>query len=147
MPSDIQILGTLYVSSPRARLTLDHNSVKVITAEEDVHQFPLAGIDSIVAFSPNNVSIFLIERMADLGKPLAIFDYRGRFRARIVGPPKATSTSALPRCRPALTKLRPWRWPARWCWGRSATAGDSFSAGLATFVMPPPPRSPQRSNG
>jgi hypothetical protein len=41
-------------SSPRARLTLDHSSVKVITAEEDVHQFPLAGIDSIVAFAPNN---------------------------------------------------------------------------------------------
>ena len=86
MAGDVQILGTLYVSSPRARLTLDHSSVKVITAEDEVHQFPLVGLDSIIAFAPNNVSIYLIERLAELGKPLSIFDYRGRFRARIVGP-------------------------------------------------------------
>ena len=86
MSADVQILGTLYVASTRAKLQLDHDSVRVITEDEQSHRFPLAGIDGIVTFGAAWVSTSLIERLATLGKNITLLDYRGQFRARIVGP-------------------------------------------------------------
>jgi CRISPR-associated protein Cas1 len=81
-----QILGCLYVMTPRAYLSVDHDSVRVELEDMPAHRIPLMGIDAIVASALRAVSGGLIERLTLSGRSLTFLDGRGRFMGRIVGP-------------------------------------------------------------
>lgn len=83
---DQQLLGYLYVTTPRAYLSLDHDSVRVATEDRQEHRVPLMGIDGIVAMAVRAVSGRLIERLAETGRPLTLLDGRGVFIGRLSGP-------------------------------------------------------------
>lgn len=81
-----QILGCLYVTTPRAYLSVDNDSVRVELEDAPPRRIPLMGIDAIVATALRAVSGGLVERLTASGRSLTFLDGRGRFMGRVVGP-------------------------------------------------------------
>ena len=82
----IQLLNTLYVTTPDASLHLDHDTVRVEIERETRTKLPMLHLGAIVCFGPTFVSPALIARCAADGCSLVLLSRSGRFQARVEGP-------------------------------------------------------------
>lgn len=80
------VANTLYVMTPGARLSLDHDAVRIDRDEEPLQRFPLTVIGRIVVSGSTLVTTGLIERCGRDRRAIVWLDRRGRFRARLAGP-------------------------------------------------------------
>ena len=82
----MQLLNTLYVTTPQSRLRLDNDTLRVDLEEETRLRVPLHHLSSVVCFGHVGVSLPLMHRLADGGIALVLLDVNGRFMARLEGP-------------------------------------------------------------
>ncbi len=82
----MQILNTLYVTTPDSHLALENNTVRIEIDREPRLRVPLHHLGSIVCFGHVSVSLPLMHRLADDGVGLVLLDANGRFKARLEGP-------------------------------------------------------------
>lgn len=82
----MQLLNTLYVTTPDAYLHLDHDTLRVEVERETRLRVPLHHLSAVVCFGHVLVSPILMHRLADEGKSLVLLDAHGRFKARLEGP-------------------------------------------------------------
>jgi CRISPR-associated protein Cas1 len=87
-----QLLNTLYVTTDRAYLHLDHDTLRVEVERELKLQAPLLQLGAIVCFGDILISPALLHRCAEDGRGIVYLDRTGRFRARGEG---ATSGNVL----------------------------------------------------
>jgi len=81
-----QLLNTLYVTTPRAYLHLDHDTVRVEIERETKLRVPLLQVAAIVCFGDILLSPALLHRCAEDGRSVALLTANGRFAARLEGP-------------------------------------------------------------
>jgi len=81
-----QLLNTLYVTTSRAYVHLDHDTLRVEVERELKLQAPLMQLGAIFCFGDVMMSPALIHRCADDGRTIVLLDQNGRFKARIEGP-------------------------------------------------------------
>ncbi len=81
-----QLMNTLFVTSPRSYLHLDHDTVRVEVEREPKLQAPLLQIGSIVCFGDVMITPALLHRCAEDGRSVVWLDRNGRFKARLEGP-------------------------------------------------------------
>src|SRR4051812_16611810 len=81
-----QLLNTLYVTTQRAFLRLDHDTLRVEVEGDTKLQVPLLHLGAVVCFGDVAVSTALLQRCADDGRSLVFMDRSGRFKARVEGP-------------------------------------------------------------
>ncbi|MDI6750840.1 MAG: type I-C CRISPR-associated endonuclease Cas1c [Rhodocyclaceae bacterium] len=81
----MQLLNTLYVTTPGAYLHLDNDTLRIELEGETRMRVPLHHIDSVVCYGHILVSPILMHRLADDGKTLVLLDTNGRFKARLEG--------------------------------------------------------------
>ncbi|NWG32396.1 MAG: type I-C CRISPR-associated endonuclease Cas1 [Rhodocyclaceae bacterium] len=82
----MQLLNTLYVTTPDAYLHLDNETLRIEVERETRLRVPLHHLSSVVCFGHVMVSPILMHRLADEGKSLVLLDANGRFKARLEGP-------------------------------------------------------------
>ncbi len=82
----MQLLNTLYVTTQRAYLHLDHDTVRVDVEGSTKLQVPLLHLGAMVCFGDVAVSTALLNRCAEDGRSVVFMDRGGRFRARVEGP-------------------------------------------------------------
>lgn len=83
----MEVLNTLYVTTPQSYVHLDHDTVRIENKKEGISsQIPLLHLMSIVCFGSVSVSPQLIHRCAKDGRSIVLLDFAGRFSARIEGP-------------------------------------------------------------
>ena len=80
-----QLLNTLYVTTPRAYVHLDHDTLRVEVGRELKLQVPLLQLSAIVCFGDVLISPALLHRCADDGRSVVWLAERGRFKARMEG--------------------------------------------------------------
>lgn len=81
----MQILNTLYVTTPDSYLRLENDTLRVEVERETRLRVPLHHLGGVVCLGNVGVSTPLIHRLADSGISLALLDANGRFKARIEG--------------------------------------------------------------
>lgn len=81
----MQLLNTLYVTTPEAYLHLDNDTLRIEVERETRLRVPLHHLSSVVCFGHVMVSPILMHRLADDGKSLVLLDAHGRFKARLEG--------------------------------------------------------------
>ena len=81
-----QLLNTLFVTTPRSYLHLDHDTVRVEVERTLKLQAPLLQLGSIVCFGDALVSSALLARCAEDGRSVVFLSANGRFQARLEGP-------------------------------------------------------------
>ncbi len=82
----MQLLNTLYVTTPDAYLHLDNDTLRIEVERETRLRVPLHHLSAVVCFGHAMVSPGLMHRLADEGKSLVLLDAHGRFKARLEGP-------------------------------------------------------------
>ncbi|MCX8085969.1 MAG: type I-C CRISPR-associated endonuclease Cas1c [Rhodocyclaceae bacterium] len=82
----MQLLNTLYVTTPESYLHLDNDTVRIEVERQTRLRVPLHHLASIVCFGHVMVSPMLMHRLADEGKSLVLLDSHGQFKARLEGP-------------------------------------------------------------
>ncbi|MBS3936419.1 MAG: type I-C CRISPR-associated endonuclease Cas1 [Sulfuritalea sp.] len=82
----MQLLNTLYVTTPEAYLHLDNDTLRIEVERETRLRVPLHHLSAVVCFGHVMVSPILMHRLADEGKSLVLLDGNGRFKARLEGP-------------------------------------------------------------
>jgi CRISP-associated protein Cas1 len=82
----MNLLNTLYVTTPESRLRLDNDTLRVELEEETRLRVPLHHLTSVVCFGHVAVSLPLMHRLAEGGIALVLLDTNGRFKARLEGP-------------------------------------------------------------
>lgn len=82
----MQLLNTLYVTTPDAYLHLDHDTLRIEVERETRLRVPLHHLSAVVCFGHVMVSPILMHRLADEGKSLVLLDGHGRFKGRLEGP-------------------------------------------------------------
>lgn len=82
----MQLLNTLYVTTPDAYLHLDNDTLRIEIEGETRLRVPLHHLSSVVTFGHVLVSPILMHRLAEDGKSLVLLDANGRFKARLEGP-------------------------------------------------------------
>jgi CRISP-associated protein Cas1 len=82
----MNLLNTLYVTTPESRLRLDNDTLRVELEEETRLRVPLHHLTSVVCFGHVSVSLPLMHRLAEDGVALVLLDANGRFKARLEGP-------------------------------------------------------------
>ncbi|HVB21700.1 MAG TPA: type I-C CRISPR-associated endonuclease Cas1c [Ktedonobacteraceae bacterium] len=80
------ILNTLYVTTERAYLHLEHDTIRMEVKSETPLRMPLLHLGSIVCFGDILISPALIHRCAEDGRTIVLLDRNGHFKARIEGP-------------------------------------------------------------
>ncbi len=80
------ILNTLYVTTERAYLHLEHDTIRMEVKSETPMRMPLLHLGSIVCFGDILISPALIHRCAEDGRTIVLLDRNGHFKARIEGP-------------------------------------------------------------
>jgi CRISP-associated protein Cas1 len=88
----MQLLNTLYVTTPDTYLRLDNDTLRVEVDRELKLQVPLHHLGAVVGFGPVGFSAPLMHRLADEAIALVLLDANGRFKARLEG---ATSGNVL----------------------------------------------------
>ncbi|MEZ5659506.1 MAG: type I-C CRISPR-associated endonuclease Cas1c [Burkholderiaceae bacterium] len=88
----MQLLNTLYVSTPDSYLRLDNDTLRVELENETRLRVPLHHLQSVVCFGRVGLSLPLMHRLADESIGLVLLDENGRFKARLEG---ATSGNVL----------------------------------------------------
>ncbi|MFO1321037.1 MAG: type I-C CRISPR-associated endonuclease Cas1c [Burkholderiales bacterium] len=81
----MQLLNTLYITTPESYLRLDNDTLRVEVDREVRLRVPLHHIGSVVCLGNVGVSTPLVHRLADGGISLVLLDQNGRFKARIEG--------------------------------------------------------------
>lgn len=82
----MQLLNSLYVTTPDAYLHLDNDTLRIEVQRETRLRVPLHHLSAVVCFGHVMVSPILMHRLADEGKALVLLDDHGRFKARLEGP-------------------------------------------------------------
>ncbi|HLZ24252.1 MAG TPA: type I-C CRISPR-associated endonuclease Cas1c [Ktedonobacterales bacterium] len=81
-----ELLNTLYVTTDRAYLHLDHDTIRMEVEGETRSRLPLLHLGSIVCFGNILISPALLHRCAEDGRSVVLLDFAGRFKARLEGP-------------------------------------------------------------
>lgn len=81
-----ELLNTLFVTTERAYLHLDHDTIRMEVGQEKRMQMPLLHLGAIVCFGDIMLSPALMRRCAEDGRAVILLDDLGRFRARVEGP-------------------------------------------------------------
>lgn len=82
----MQLLNTLYVTTPESYLRLDNDTLRVQVEDETRLRVPLHHLQAVVCFGRVGLSTPLIHRLADEAITLVLLDDNGRFKARMEGP-------------------------------------------------------------
>ena len=81
----MQLLNTLYVTTPESYLRLDNNTLRVELDNEVKLRVPLHHLQSVVCFGHVGVSLPLMHKLAEVGIAFVMLDMNGRFKARLEG--------------------------------------------------------------
>jgi CRISPR-associated protein Cas1 len=81
----MQLLNTLYITTPETYLRLDNDTLRVEVCHETRLRVPLHHLTAVVCFGHINLSAPLMHRLADEGIALVLLDDNGRFKARLEG--------------------------------------------------------------
>ena len=81
----MQLLNTLYITTPETYLRLDNDTLRVEVERETRLRVPLHHLTSVVCFGHVNLSAPLMHRLADEGITLVLLNDSGRFKARLEG--------------------------------------------------------------
>lgn len=81
----MQLLNTLYVTTPESWLRLDNDTLRVEIERETRLRVPLHHLQAVVCFGHVGLSAPLMHRLADDGVALVLLDSNGRFKARLEG--------------------------------------------------------------
>ena len=81
----MQLLNTLYVTTPDTYLRLDNETLRVEVNHETRLRVPLHHLSAVVCFGHINLSAPLMHLLADRGIGLMLLDDNGRFKARLEG--------------------------------------------------------------
>ena len=82
----MQLLNTLYVTTPESYLHLDNDTLRVEVEKQTRLRVPLHHIGSVVCLGNIMLSTPLMHRLANDGIGLVMLDGNGRFKARLEGP-------------------------------------------------------------
>ena len=82
----MQLLNTLYVTTPESYLHLENDTVRIEVEHDTRLRVPLHHAGSLVCFGNVKLSTPLMHRLADDGIGLVLLDANGRFKARLEGP-------------------------------------------------------------
>ena len=81
----MQLLNTLYITTPESWLRLDNDTLRVEVDKETRLRVPLHHLQAVVCFGHVGLSAPLMHRLADDGIALVLLDGHGRFKARLEG--------------------------------------------------------------
>lgn len=82
----MQLLNTLYVTTPDAYLRLDNDTLRVEVGAETKLRVPLHHLSGVVTFGYVMLSAPLMHRLAEEAITLTLLDSNGRFKGRLEGP-------------------------------------------------------------
>ncbi|QNM98355.1 type I-C CRISPR-associated endonuclease Cas1c [Chitinimonas koreensis] len=82
----MQLLNTLYVTTPDAYLRLDNDTLRVEVGQDTRLRVPLHHLSGVVTFGHVMLSTPLMHRLAEEAITLTLLDANGRFKARLEGP-------------------------------------------------------------
>ncbi len=81
----MQLLNTLYVTTPESYLRLDNDTLRVEVERETKLRVPMHHLQAVVCFGHVGLSAPLMHRLADTAITLVLLDDNGRFKARLEG--------------------------------------------------------------
>ena len=81
----MQLLNTLYLTTPDTYLRLDNDTLRVEVDHETRLRVPLHHLSAVVCFGYIGLSAPLMHRLAEGGIALVLLDDNGRFKARLEG--------------------------------------------------------------
>ena len=81
----MQLLNTLYLTTPETYLRLDNDTMRVEVDHETRLRVPLHHLSAVVCFGHIGLSAPLMHRLAEGGIALVLLDDNGRFKARLEG--------------------------------------------------------------
>ena len=81
----MQLLNTLYITTPETYLRLDNDTLRVELDREVRLRVPLHHLHAVVCFGHISLSAPLMHRLADEGIALVLLNEHGRFKARLEG--------------------------------------------------------------
>ena len=81
----MQLLNTLYLTTPDTYLRLDNDTLRVEVDHETRLRVPLHHLCAVVCFGHIGLSAPLMHRLAEEGIALVLLDDNGRFKARLEG--------------------------------------------------------------
>jgi CRISP-associated protein Cas1 len=81
----VQLLNTLYVTTPESYLRLDNDTLRVEVERETRLRVPLHHLQAVVCFGHVGLSAPLMHRLAEDAIALVLLDDNGRFKARLEG--------------------------------------------------------------
>jgi len=81
----MQLLNTLYITTPDAYVRLDNDTISVKVDDEVKLRVPIHHLASVVVFGYISISTPLMHRLASDGISLVMLDTNGRFKARLEG--------------------------------------------------------------
>lgn len=81
----MQLLNTLYLTTPETYLRLDNETLRVEVDHETRLRVPLHHLSAVVCFGHIGLSAPLMHRLAEEGIALVLLDDNGRFKARLEG--------------------------------------------------------------
>jgi CRISP-associated protein Cas1 len=81
----MQLLNTLYVTTPEGYLRLDNDTLRVEVERETRLRVPLHHLQAVVCFGHVGLSAPLMHRLAEDAIALVLLDDNGRFKARLEG--------------------------------------------------------------
>lgn len=81
----MQLLNTLYVTTPESRLRLDNDTLRVEADSDTKLRVPLHHLHAVVCFGYVGISAPLMHRLAEDSIGLVLLDANGRFKARLEG--------------------------------------------------------------
>ncbi len=82
----MQLLNTLYVTTPESYLRLDNDTLRVMVGDEARLRVPLHHLQAVVCMGHVGLSAPLMHRLATDAITLVLLDSNGRFKARLEGP-------------------------------------------------------------
>lgn len=81
----MQLLNTLYLTTPETYLRLDNDTLRVEVDHETRLRVPLHHLSAVVCFGHIGLSAPLMHRLTEAGIALVLLDDNGRFKARLEG--------------------------------------------------------------
>jgi CRISPR-associated protein Cas1 len=81
----MQLLNTLYITTPDAYVRLDNDTISIKVEDEVKLRVPIHHLSSVVVFGYIGISTPLMHRLASDGIALVMLDINGRFKARLEG--------------------------------------------------------------
>ena len=81
----MQLLNTLYVTTPESYLRLDNDTLRVMVGDEARLRVPLHHLQAVVCMGHVGLSTPLMHRLATDAITLVLLDDNGRFKARLEG--------------------------------------------------------------